>query len=634
MDKGFVNRRITFFHPHPAPNFFWPVAKVGICLSIFFFLLTGNLLAQTQWIKKTKYYDAGNLVVKEIFHVDPRNQNIRTGPFSSFFTNGLLKTRGNYLSNQPDGCWERFYETGVLRSVSFYKNGKLEGPGNTYFETGKLAQSGFYLQDQEDSTWTFFYESGPVKSTGTYRKGRPEGFWKYFHEDSTLKGTAYLVKGRGWYKELFGNGLVRMEGIIDQGASDSVWRYYHENGVLKAIGHEKKGERQGYWKFFYNNGNPSSEGHFKDNLKFGRWKYYHETGGVSSEGDLESDQKDGAWKFFFPSGALMGQATFVKGTGDYVEFYDNGKIKMKGRIENNKYEGPWKFYFEDGGLEGECFYVQGTGQYSGYYENGSVKMKGKMQNGQKIGSWDLLGRDGKLIGHYTTFYEMTQPAVPPKPALSTSDTTAKPRPRNTGKADFLFSKRANRHFTQKINEVKGFIVGGNPFALAISSLPFGIEYFFHDRLGYEVMVTIFRQPFFRDHSEATESKKVFTIGNSVDFRQKLYSPDRGTGSLYIGQELRLSNYTHKLLTIEGNDSISVLRNYVGEETKVELTLLLGNRLFGVYNKHNTLTLDLYAGIGFGFRFARIPEQLLIYNRLKTNRITIPVRIGFNFGYFF
>jgi hypothetical protein len=73
---------------------------------------------------------------------------------------------------------------------------------------------------------------------------------------------------------------------------------------------------------------------------------------------------------------------------------------------------------------------------------------------------------------------------------------------------------------------------------------------------------------------------------------------------------------------------------VGEETKVELTLLLGNRLFGVYNKHNTLTLDLYAGIGFGFRFARIPEQLLIYNRLKTNRITIPVRIGFNFGYFF
>jgi hypothetical protein len=124
---------------------------------------------------------------------------------------------------------------------------------------------------------------------------------------------------------------------------------------------------------------------------------------------------------------------------------------------------------------------------------------------------------------------------------------------------------------------------------------------------------------------------VYTIGNSIDFRQKLYSADHGSGNLYIGQELRLSNHTHQLYLA---DTANVGENYEGEETKVELSLLVGNRLFRSYNKHNTLTLDLYAGIGFGYRNARIPDQLLVYNRLKTNKLTIPIRLGFNFGFLF
>jgi len=178
-------------------------------------------------------------------------------------------------------------------------------------------------------------------------------------------------------------------------------------------------------------------------------------------------------------------------------------------------------------------------------------------------------------------------------------------------------------------------VGFNPFALAISSLPVGIEYYLQDRLGYEIMFTIFRQPFFDNHSEAPENKRVYTIGNSIDFRQKLYSADRGTGNLYIGQELRISNFQHKLFLRNVTDSTTeVGNNYEGEETKIELSILVGNRLFRQHNKHYTYTLDIYGGIGFGYRSSNIPEQLLIYNRLKTNTLTIPVRLGFNFGFIF
>jgi len=636
IEYSFVKRQsVSLFSESTLRLLFHP-AKVAIWLAILSLWMGFVLNAQpasTGPVKKVKYFEISSQVIKEIYFVDAKNTSVKNGAYTSYFASGKVKAKGFYKNNLPEGCWERYYETGSLRSVSTYKSGILQGPGSTYFENGKLAQSGFYLNDKEDSIWRFYYESGKMKSLGIYENGSQRGFWKYFHEDSTLKASAYLENGKGHYKEYFGNGNVRMEGVIRAGVSDSIWKYFHENGVIKAIGHEKSGERQGYWKFFFPNGNLSSEGHFKDNEKFGRWKYYHEAGGISSEGDLDKDAKEGVWKFFFPGGGLMGEGTFVKGNGEYQEYYDNGKIKLKGKIENDLYQGNWTYYFEDGGLEGECNYLYGYGKYKGYYENGSIKMTGQMHNGQKTGSWDLLGRDGKLIGHYKTFYDLIQPIAPKKEKKILPD-SVQAKPRNPGKPDYLFNRRKSRHFVPKVNEVKGFIIAFNPFALAISSIPFGIEYYLQDRLGYEVMFTVFRQPFFANHSEDIENKRVYTIGNSIDFRQKLYSADHGSGNMYIGQELRLSNYTHNLFVIEASDSLKIGKTYEGEETKIEFSFLVGNRLFREYNKHNTLTLDLYAGIGFGYRYARIPDQLLIYNRLKTNRLTIPIRLGFNFGFLF
>ena len=612
-------------------QFGW-VAKVAFWFVFLFFSCTIYLRAQPSSLKRITYYDVKNQVIKEIYHIDAKNPHSKTGPYELFGTNGCVKTKGSYLQNKPNGIWERFYENGTIRSVLTYKNGELNGPGRAFFENGIHSQTGFYKANKEDSLWRFYFESGHIKSEGYYRNGKQDGLWRYFHEDSTLKAIAVLEDGKGHYKEYFANGMVRMEGVIQGGLSDSVWTYYHENGTVKAQGNEKGGERTGYWKFFYPNGEISSEGHFKENIKHGRWKYYHENGKLSSEGDLENESKDGVWKFFFPTGELMGQGNFVKGSGDYQEFYDNGKVKLKGKIVNNNYEGLWTFYFEDGGLEGECTYANGYGQYKGYYENGAIKMKGQMHNGQKVGSWDLIQRDGKLIGHYKTFYDLIQPKAdgvrrPRNDSLVT-------KPRNFGRPDFMSVRRGSRHFTRRVNELRGFIVGGNPFALALSAFPFSIEYYYLDRLGFEVMFTMYRQPFFANHSEDIENKRVYTLGNSVDLRMKLYSADRGSGNLYVGQEIRCTNLNHTLYVLEPTDTNNVGRTFEGEETKIELSLLLGQRFFRYYNKHKTITLDLYAGIGAGYRFSNIPDEMLIYKRLKTNKLTVPVRLGFNFGYLF
>lgn len=602
---------------------------------ILLLLSATKVFSQSVPVKTVKYHDDNRNAIKEIYYTESKKSGNKTGPYASFYNSGTPKTKGNYQKNMPEGCWERFFETGILKSSIQYREGVMEGPVSFYYENGKRAQNGYYRENKEDSLWNYFYESGKLKSTGNFRNGKASGLWRYFHEDSTLKATAVLSEGKGLYREYFASGNLKMEGLIENGQSDSIWKYFHENGIIKAIGHEKDGQRQGYWKFFFPNGNLSSEGHFRDNQKFGRWKYFHESGGLSSEGDLENDSREGEWKFFFPSGSLMGEGNFKNGSGDYREFYDNGKLKIKGRIENNLYEGLWTYYFEDGGTEGECNYRAGSGEFRGYYENGALKMKGQMQNGQKVGSWDLLGRDGKLIGHYKTFYEIVQPAAELDRQKKTRADSLQAKPKNPGKPEFMGNRKKSRHFIPKINELKGFIVGFNPFATTLGSLPMSVEYFFHDRLGYELMFTSYRQPFFKVHTEGTDANRVYSTGNSLNFRQKLYNPDKGSGSFYIGQELRVSDLDYRLLLLERIDSLQTNQKILsGNETRIEASLLFGDRLFREYNRHYTLTLDLYAGMGFGYRIARLPPEMTTYKNIKTNKLTIPIRLGFMFGFLF
>jgi antitoxin component YwqK of YwqJK toxin-antitoxin module len=612
-------------------------SKIGFCLLFLLFFLVYLHPAPAQSFRKVKYYDANGLVIKEIYVTSDKEGKIKNGPFTGLYAGGQIKTKGNYRNNLAEGLWERFFENGSLKSMYHYQQGELSGPGKMFFENGKVSQEGFYRKNVEDSTWKFYYESGRLKSLGKYKKGLQSGLWRYFHEDSTLKATAFMKMGQGDYKEFYANGNTKMEGFIRKGISDSIWKYFYETGELKAIGREKGGEREGYWKFFFPNGKLSSEGHFLKNKKYGRWKYYHDNGNLSSEGDLDNNDQEGVWKFYLPTGGLKGEANFVKGNGDYQEFYDNGKVKMKGKIINDLYEGTWTYYFDDGGLEGECEYFGGYGQYLGYYENGSIKMRGQMRNGQKIGSWDLMARDGKLIGHYKTFYDMIQPKMPQdqlvkKVQPDTVVASSKPKPHS--RQDFAGKGGRFRHYVARQNELRGFILGFNPFATALSSLPIAVEYFLHDRLGIEMIFTIYRQPFFVNHDEEQENSRLYTLGSSLDIRQKLYSKDFGKGSFYVGQELRVSGFTHKLYAMETIDSMRIQQNFKGTETKIELSILAGNRFFQHFNRHRSFTLDLFCGIGFGYRNARIPEQLLSYNRIKTNTLTIPFRLGFNFGFLF
>ena len=46
------------------------------------------------------------------------------GVKESYYENGQLKERGNYIAGKEDGLWEMYYENGEWHAKSIYKNGK------------------------------------------------------------------------------------------------------------------------------------------------------------------------------------------------------------------------------------------------------------------------------------------------------------------------------------------------------------------------------------------------------------------------------------------------------------------------------------------------------------------------------
>jgi len=581
------------------------------------------------------YYGKGNRVTKQRYYVKSSNPKILEGPFEEYLANGKLSMKGSFRNNKKDNTWQYYFEKGQVKSVGNYNQGEQIGDWVYFFENGNVNRKGTLANGVKEGDWVFYYENGKPKNVGSFLNGENHGVWKYFYEDSTLKATALFKRGVGYYKEFSTAGKLKMEGLIRNGKSDSTWRYYYENDSLKASGIEKDGTKTGFWKFFHPNGKPASAGNYENNKPVGRWTYFHDNGEKSSEGDHDNEgQRQGAWKLYFPDGKLMGEGYFEKGNGDYKEYHDNGKLKLEGKVVKGQNQGRWSYYYEDGVLEGYCDYEEGEGLFKSFYQNGQLKLQGKLKNGQKTGVWHLYNQDGKLAGIYKTYYDFDLPIPTPRKLEKIADTSIiilPPKP--TTKPPIILSKRRVRFYQARINELQGVIVATNPIATIAGGWPVAVEYYWQERLGYQFGVTVLRKPFFAVH-KFPKPNRVYTKGIALDLRQKLYYSDKGDGSFYLGQEIRFTSLQFRAMQQVSNDSVILSREHVsGEEKRIELSFLVGNRLFRSFNQNGNWTVDFFAGIGVGARFASVPNED-VFKNLRLNSLAIPVRIGLMGGYFF
>lgn len=606
----------------------------GLILSLFM-----PILSKAQLKEVRVMFDSLDQQVKEKYFVREDNPLILDGAYISYYLNGNIKSKGQYKNNKPSGKWYYYFENEKLKMESDLS--KEKGTyWKYYFENGNVSQEGMLLDEKKNGFWQFYYESGQLKSKGFYNDGKREGNWNIYYEDKTLKAQAIYEDDIAWYREFYPSGELKMEGKITSGKSDSTWTHYYRNGNIKAQGMEDNGLKEGQWVYFHENGKKESEGTYENGQKDGPWKYYYSDGALNAEGELEDDQKEGYWKLFYNSGASLAEGVYDNGTGPYTEYYESGKVKVKGFVEEGVNDSTWTFFYEDGSIEGKCKYEDGEGEYIGYYKNGKPKMKGTLKNGSKAGVWRLFDEKGKLAGTYKTYYDKDEPVVvEPKEPIVKNDPKKEPE---SSKPSYNFKqKRRISYLEPRLNEYRSFILSTNPLQSLFGSFPVALEYYYQERLGYELKVAWIRDPFFISNARVPTDVP-FERGFFIELRQKFYFEKNIYGLLYFGHEFR---YTRSSFGVNLSDRIlDEIYQPVLNMDLFEYSIVFGDRIMESH-ANKGFTLDVWGGLGIGYRnstknwpnfrtFANLNPITSAYSNVNQDPLSIPIRLGVTIGYVF
>lgn len=603
------------------------ILKIGVAASLC--AISYGLQAQ-KCKRVVTYHDALQKKPAIVAYVLADKPKVYHGIFQEYYSSGIQKTQGQYKIGEADGLWTQYYESGQIKTYGGYKEGKPFGAWTQYYESGRPLSQGVLNGNKKQGLWRFFFQNGNLRAVGVYRDNIQDSIWNYFFEDGKLKAQTTFEKGYGYYKEFFQTGKVRMEGKMKDGKSTGVWKYYFETGQLKAEGIEEEGVKNGYWKFFNDGGKIESEGGFKNGLQTGNWKYYHSNGSLSQEGEVSEGKKEGNWKLYHETGQFMGSSSFKEGKGEYIELYENGKVKVKGKIEDGNFVGEWLHYREDGSLEGRSVYDEnGEGSYQGYYPDGTIRLKGKLKNGVKKGAWELYDNDGSLKAIMKSYQELE--AVPNAKVEVPKDTIAK---RQGFSSRVIIDKVDDSYlfYKPRADEIRGIALTINPFGLLANQVSAGLEYHIFNRLGFEFQYFYLRDPLFDNHSSML-TNKVYSNGFAIAVKQKLYLPDRGRGNRYFAQEIRQTRMEHITMGQNIGSTDPPIR-VEANETRTEISGMLGIRVHHKMNEKAKLYADLHVGFGLGVRSDNGLAKINQFNSVPLRPLTFPLRAGFNFGILF
>jgi uncharacterized protein len=583
-------------------------------------LLPLSLLGQG--ITRYTYHDADKKNLKEIFQVKDTIRNVLHGRYISYFLNGKIESKGQFMNNETTGVWEFYYETGNMKMRGILRQNSNYGLWEYFFENGTKSMEGTINGRNKEGEWKIYYESGELKETGVYFDDKRTGLWSTYFEDGVVRGEIEYVDDHGRYTEYYHSGKVLAEGPRSANRNVGHWRFYAEDGTLESEGEYVNGKKNGTWEYRYPSGKVSASGKFENDEAAGKWNYFFEDGTTSSTGEFVGGKKDGYWASFNNNGSVKSEISYNEGTGEYREYHTDGKLKVKGLVESGHHQGKWEYFFNDGKLEGQCDFDHGKGVYYGYYPNGTLQTKGTIENELRVGTWELYEQDGKLSGYYKPIYE-NKALVNEINALLTKSKTP----------TITISKAARKgfhYFTPRFPEYRGVIMEANPILAFIGTMPFGIEFYNQERLGHEFEFEGIRNPFFTRDADVAQNK-IFKRGYSIALREKFYNTVN-FGMWYFAHEVRFTNVGY-FSNISFQSSSSLITVSASEQ-RAEYGLLVGARLMQKRDGDG-LTIDAYGGYGIGYRkFDVDPKLETIFSNVNRNHLAQSLRFGLNIGFAF
>ncbi|WP_207420242.1 hypothetical protein [Desertivirga brevis] len=110
-------------------------------------------------------------------------QHIRHGEFIDHYANGKIKSKGNFVLDEPHGKVTEYYDNGNKKAEKLYEMGQSVGLWREWFKNGRIEAEFSFIDGQYSGPYISYMEDGSVRAKGTYVNGRQEGycFSRYMH---------------------------------------------------------------------------------------------------------------------------------------------------------------------------------------------------------------------------------------------------------------------------------------------------------------------------------------------------------------------------------------------------------------------------------------------------------------------
>lgn len=99
--------------------------------------------------------------------------NAKDGLNQIYYSNGVLRAKGNYKAHKKEGEWQSFYQSGKLWSDEYYTGGLQDGQVVVYYENGQKMYDGQFKMGNQYGIWHYWNQKGDLTRTANYNKKSP-----------------------------------------------------------------------------------------------------------------------------------------------------------------------------------------------------------------------------------------------------------------------------------------------------------------------------------------------------------------------------------------------------------------------------------------------------------------------------
>jgi len=156
------------------------------------------------------------------------------GPWSQYYENGQLMSKGTYKDGKAIGDWKEYYENGNLKNETTHDYSGREVLSVSYFENGQISHKGYTINHYRTGFWEVYYDNGQLL--------------RRWQVDETKKDGDEIV--------YFKDGSIASQRSYENGTRVGTWLSYYENGNLEWRTTYKENEIIKD-EYFHKNGNPS-----------------------------------------------------------------------------------------------------------------------------------------------------------------------------------------------------------------------------------------------------------------------------------------------------------------------------------------------------------------------------------------